>query len=169
MAKGDKLKDYIRKERGRGFDDQIIREKLLETGYRQQDVESAFADLPHPAVVTARPTRNYKTIAIIIGACVLLLLIGSLVLGGTKNCGADEQCFIDRANVCQPASLSQDVQGAVFDYSAKVEITPDCTLTKTVTALDPSEPEEMKALFNGASMTCSSYVLSWYHTLVRNW
>ena len=60
-----------------------------------------------------------------------------------------EDCFISKANRCGAATFTNQIEGTTFYYE-----TNKCILTKTVHAMDPSEPQVIIDAFLGKSMRC---------------
>jgi len=84
---------------------------------------------------------------IIIVILVAIVILPSVTLG-SKKC-ADKSCFIAAANNCENVVFEQDEEGSIFKYASK-----DCVLTKTAVKLNIDEPQEMKDLLEGKSLTC---------------
>lgn len=94
-----------------------------------------------------------STLAVIIG----LVAIGVIAYFFMQPAGigraiqTSEADFIAKANQCQPAVMETTINTATL----RIESHNDCSITKTVTAMDETEPQEIRELFVGASMTCS--------------
>ena len=109
--------------------------------------------------------------SIIIGVILFgLVLFGciatppALPKAGVSGC-ATKECFLTAANACRNESLRlNDSFGTMLLY------TSNCTLTKTILALDPKESRQIKDLVEGASMTCAyekgKFDSDWMNSLV---
>ncbi|MBW3013323.1 hypothetical protein KY340_03895 [Candidatus Woesearchaeota archaeon] len=98
------------------------------------------------------PQGKYLHPLIIILACVAVVIILLMLLSfGTKNCGSNEACMIEKANACEPARFKNMVDTTELSYL----IGDDCSITKQITRLGEKEPKEVKDLFLGLSMKCT--------------
>ena len=66
----------------------------------------------------------------------------------TVDCGADKQRFIDMVEIGWPALLHENFAGSTI----RTEFNHTDAITKTVEALDPSEPEELVSYLVGKAM-----------------
>lgn len=164
----ERIKEYILKEQTKGFSIGPIKTKLVQAGYNSEEIESTISKYNLAKTenaklsVTSSQTstksphnpRIWGLVAAIVAAAIL---IGFFVVSGPIDCGDDEECFITYANECKKATLSQSTKGAVFQYGSTIssEVRSDCSLVKRVDSLDESEPQEIRDIFEGTSMTCT--------------
>jgi len=59
-------------------------------------------------------------------------------------------CFVERAEACLPIRYVTRVETATFELVTS----NDCVLVKRIIAIDPSEPPEVRRMFEGKAMTC---------------
>jgi len=73
-------------------------------------------------------------------------------------------CFISSASACEDSEVTLTQPGGTFTYSST-----QCTLRKTLVALDPSDSQEMKNSFEGKSLVCTykqgAFDPRWVNTL----
>ncbi len=101
---------------------------------------------------------QFKILAVFI--VVLLLISAGVIVNnlvqykgiepGVMNCGTDEECFLNNANQCTPATGLAEISGAVV----KNEIFEECLLKKEIIELPKDEPVEFKILFEDKVMIC---------------
>ena len=81
------------------------------------------------------------------GGILLILILFLLIAKYESSC--DEQCFVDKANLCENAKYENEIAGAKIRYE-----TNDCLLDKTILKLADNEPDELRSLFKDKSMSC---------------
>ncbi|MDO8661065.1 MAG: hypothetical protein Q7K43_04195 [Candidatus Woesearchaeota archaeon] len=93
---------------------------------------------------------NKKSILGIIAIVLVVILVPFLVFRASlTNCGGDVACFGSLADQCKPAQYEGTIAGATVSVVAR-----DCRLTKTIIALPETEPDAVKSIIVGKSMTC---------------
>lgn len=133
-------------------------------GFEETLGSKTLADLTY----SARRRNAFKyvfyvpaVIVILVGLYFIIPLVFSALSGislsGKASCETQE-CFINAANECEKASFKQTEEGSVFYYKEK-----DCVLTKKITELDVSEPQEIKDLLENKAMTCN-YEKGYFNT-----
>ncbi len=83
----------------------------------------------------------------VVGGILLVIVLFILISKYGSSC--DEQCFVNKANLCENAVYKNEIAGAKLKYE-----TNNCVLDKTVLKLANNEPNELRALFKGKSMSC---------------
>ena len=83
----------------------------------------------------------------VIGGILLIIVLFILISKFGSSC--DEQCFVDKANLCETAKYENEIAGAKIRYEIN-----NCVLDKTVLKLSGNEPSEIRDLFKGKSMSC---------------
>lgn len=91
--------------------------------------------------------RGMRTYMIIILA-VIIFTAAVLFLFSPAGC-ITEECFMEKANKCEPAKFKNTIKGTVVSYEAN-----NCVLTKKILSLEPEEPQEIVDAFMGKNMTC---------------
>jgi len=134
--------------------------------------KGSFADYFMDEIEEPKKSSVLKYVFIAVAAILIIALIyfaypfviqqASAVLSGSENCETSE-CFITAANSCKSATFEKEEAGSIFSYSAS-----NCILTKTVKQLNEIEPQEIKDLLEGKSMTCAytenTFNANWINT-----
>ena len=179
-AKEKLVREYVMKEENKGFSIDQIKKRLLDAGYPESEINAAIrkynldaissksgkADKPVMArssgndMMSPVPRRkiNVRLVGGILAALIVIILSLLWILSpSVKDCGSDEDCFVEYANQCTPVKLSQTTEGTIFKYATgvKYQVDSDCKLTKAIDKLDAQEPEEIRMMFEGKSMVCS--------------
>jgi hypothetical protein len=81
-------------------------------------------------------------------ALLVLAVIAVIFMASYLPC-PNEACFIEQANMCGHATFMNKLGTATILYETK-----ECTLNKTVIAMEEWEPPEVKDDFIGKSMLC---------------
>jgi len=146
--------DYVKGRLKDGSSTYSIRRELLDKNY-----SSETADMLIQKAKKRFPILIFLIILIAAGVAALIYFLAPLIAPlisqiGTifvseKNCGSDSECFITAANLCQSAKFQNNIAGSVYEYKTK-----DCVLTKTALKINETEPQEIKDIFEGQSMTC---------------
>jgi len=94
-----------------------------------------------------------STITVLIGLIALTAIVYFFMqpAGVGKAVETGESDFIAKANQCAPAVTEVEINTATM----RIESHDDCSITKTVIAMDETEPEEIRDLFVGSEMTCT--------------
>jgi len=104
-----------------------------------------------PSMPSVKVSRKYHPMMIIL-ACIAIIIIVLLVMPiGITNCGSDANCFITKANACEPVKFKNMIDTTEISYV----IADECSVTKTITKLGDREPKEVKELFSGLNMKCN--------------
>ena len=142
------LEGYIDKERSRGFSDDIIKKGLKKAGYKKSEIEPLF--------VHSMPTKHHS-LYIIMAAVIILVLALIFLLPFLMNLTSTQlydcdttECFIEYANNCDPAELEINEEGTLQTY----QILPGCNFYREYTILAADEPDAIRELLEGKSMTC---------------
>ncbi|MEM4263768.1 MAG: hypothetical protein QW666_02640 [Candidatus Woesearchaeota archaeon] len=110
-------------------------------------------ELPAPEVLALPPPPSYITyhrkMGVIIISILCIILIAAMLLFFVTPICLTESCFINAANECGHAKYKNNIKGTEVRFE-----TEGCVLTKTIISLGPEEPEEIKKVFQGKSMTC---------------
>ena len=99
---------------------------------------------PAPRVIEHRKMSAY----LIMILAVIVFTAAVLFLFSPAGC-ITEECFIEKANQCEPAQFKNSIKETGVRYEAN-----NCILTKTITSLGPEEPAEIVSAFLGKNMTC---------------
>ena len=77
---------------------------------------------------------------------------------------SNKECFALKAENCNKAEFERLEDGSTFKYE-----TNNCQFVKTALKINPSEPENIKQLLEGKSLTCSyakgQFEIDWINTL----
>ncbi len=145
-----KLETYIQTEYGKGFTFDQIQNTLLKSGYPEQLVKELIKNaMKQPN--QANPLLHKSQIAI--GIVLALFIIGFVIyikLISPIDC-ADVTCFLAKANNCEAARYAADQE----TVSILLTTTNDCRVTKEITSVTATEPQEIKDLLIGKSMICN--------------
>ncbi len=91
----------------------------------------------------------------IIASAILIIILGVTFIfinnNGVKNCGLDSGCFIEQANLCEPAELEMYY---VDDTVVTFKSNKQCILEKEITNFNENEPELVVDLLSEKKMTC---------------
>jgi len=148
MGDLDNLEKYVKSAKRRGADDSQIKQKLLKAGFDKNIVEKAFSPIVEPVKKTGSRIHTMKPVYII-SAIVILVFIILMFVFNSISC--DEICFIEKVNNCEPTVFTKSID----NITIMLESYDDCSLTKTIIALDETEPIEIEELFLDKSMTCT--------------
>ncbi len=96
-------------------------------------------------IVNSEKRHIYVTAFVVVMVIVALFMLSVF---SVRVC-YDEACFMAQANVCGHAVFTNEIASTTVFYEVK-----DCTLNKTITAMDPLEPESVREDFVGKSMKC---------------
>ncbi|PIN69806.1 hypothetical protein COV93_03960 [Candidatus Woesearchaeota archaeon CG11_big_fil_rev_8_21_14_0_20_43_8] len=169
------VKDYVIKEENKGFHLDQIKKRLLDAGYQKSEIDSAIKKYNLDTIQTSPKRKiNWRLIGWLGGiAAVIIVIMLWFFFPMMKDCKSDQNCFVEYANKCKPAKFSNQAEGTIFKYATDVQyaVTEDCTLKKGIDKLDLTEPPEIKALFEGKSMTCSytkgNFDTQWLTTITK--
>ena len=79
------------------------------------------------------------------------------------NCN-NKECFTLKADNCEKAEFERLEDGSTFNYQ-----TDNCQFIKTASKINPSEPDNIKQLLEGKSLTCQyvkgQFEVDWINTL----
>ncbi len=123
----------------------------------QETETTEIPEIPKPYREEVKPLRTElireprKTRLWVFGFLAVLLIVFvvfGLAYVAPTRCKT-EDCFISKANNCFAATYTNQIEGTTFYYE-----TNKCILTKTVNAMDPSEPQAIVDAFLGKSMRC---------------
>lgn len=151
MAETNEIKKYLKENIDKGFEEKELVKHLIKTGVSKEEVTQAENELKEETVSTIS-TKPYTKMFLITGVILVAvaLIYGSISLIGTAtDCGYDKQCFIQQANRCNKAIVRENLAGTIVKYT-----TNNCVLTKNMEQVAENEPEQVKLLFQGKSMTC---------------
>jgi hypothetical protein len=156
MASYDEIKEYIKSTLKQGHSEKAIRNYLIkEEKISESLVNKAFDELSvkqKPSVMPSIKMPSIQTLEII-GLVLFIILIVFLfvsLFSGTNAC-TDSTCFIEKAQNCNPSTLTIDEVGS----KVLLEIKSDCTLEKSISEFGPDEPTEVIVLFQNKKMSCS--------------
>ncbi|MBW3002721.1 hypothetical protein KY338_06195 [Candidatus Woesearchaeota archaeon] len=102
---------------------------------------------PAPVKIREEKPRRLWIFGFLAVLLIVVVVFGLAYVAPTQ-CNT-EDCFISKANKCMAATFTNQIEGTTVYYE-----TNNCALTKTIQALDPSEPQEIVGAFLGKSMTC---------------
>ncbi len=137
-----KLRAYINKGRKKGYSEFKIKKALLKAGYTSEQINPLFKKkdiLPYVIIALA-------TLIVILG--IILGFVLKPITPDTDCNTAD--CFIGYANLCSPTTLTMIEDGTTTFY----EIRENCLFYREYTKLADDEPDEIRELLEGKSMTC---------------
>ena len=154
-----KIKDYIHSHLNKGYDPEVIIKSLLKSGFTQAQIDTALEHLKKTKLpkhiikkteyAVTKPKRRkfwlYTTLFVLV--LLIALVFGVLYVSPAKCMTAD--CFISKANKCQAATFTNQIEGTTLYYE-----TNKCVLTKTIKEMNPDEQKEVKDAFLGKSMRC---------------
>jgi hypothetical protein len=155
-----KIKTWIKEQRKKGSKNSEIRSAMLDKGYSNEIANKLLRKSNVPNYIL------YALIIVLIGIGIYFLIpfITSFVSGLSAQVCSTQDCFIAAANECKSVKIQQNEAGSLFDYSEK-----NCILTKTLTKMNETEPQEMVDLLQGKSLTCTyakgSFNTDWINTL----
>ena len=117
-------------------------------------VKPIVVPISKPMIKTEKVSIEHhfpKKLVIGIAAIIVTILVVVIIfINSPKDCGNDEQCFIQHANLCEKVKLTNFIAQAEFVYTAN-----GCELKKTVIQLDKNEQKEVRNKFEGKSMVCT--------------
>lgn len=116
--------------------------------------------------------RHERAIIAVIGIILLIFVFGllwSVLFGGGDaekiDCRADVACFVQNAQICNPATMERTLAGSIMRY----DVTSKCTLVKSFSVISATEPKEIHSLFGGKLMMCDytkgNFNQRWINTL----
>ncbi len=141
-----KIEDYVSKELSKGYKLKDIKDVLLEKGLSKDTVESVCKDfdIVPPWYKKIPYIKHY-----IMVVSILIIISVTVLTLGVFECDSLE-CFASDVNSCNDRIYVFNDSGIKFNFEVE-----GCTLTKTVVGLPPNEPEAIKDLFLGKSLTCT--------------
>jgi hypothetical protein len=102
---------------------------------------------PRPVKIREEKPRRLWIFGFLAVLLIVVVVFGLAYVAPTQ-CDT-EDCFTSKANKCMAATFTNQIEGTTVYYK-----TNNCVLTKTIQALDPSEPQEIVDAFLGKRMTC---------------
>lgn len=143
------LKRYIQNQVRKGYDKEIVVKHLLKSGIsRRQIAEAAYDVKPKKRKKSFKLFKTNFWIYAAIVVLVLIVFVFGVIYFSPVHC-TTYKCFTGKANNCNAATFENQIEGTTFFYE-----TNGCVLTKTVKAMDPSEPKAVVNTFLGKSMRC---------------
>ena len=150
-----------------GYGKEELKKTMIKKGYPKSVISDIFgvakkAPQPLPKKPEFKPPTPmgkfqkpankvlYFGIGGIILAIVAVAAIMFLVPFKT-DCEFDTACFFEKANNCEAARFSEDIEGSLVEFT----ISTNCVLTKKITQFSDAEPPEIVALFGDKEMSCS--------------
>ena len=147
--KEEKVKSYITKALDRGFSLSVIEAKLREVGYQQEDIAQITRSFTAPEKDSAKPANRKFSLMLLAIIAVVGVLLTAWYFAPQGTCG-EESCFTETANRCGTAEYTATVAGTTVQHRVT-----ECGYTRTVLAVSPDEPAEVRELFMGKSLTCA--------------
>jgi hypothetical protein len=136
-----KVKNWVSEQRKKGVSDSSIKSALMEKEYPRELINKIMRKGGFFAYFLVA----FVVIIIAVGIYFLIPVVQSLFV----SCNTAD-CFIAKAENCGSARIDQTIGGSVFRLSVE-----KCILTKTLSKINETEPQEMKDLLGGKSMTCA--------------
>lgn len=143
------LLEYIIKVKAKKYSDEQIFAMLQRAGYRDEDIKTLPLKYPNK-----RPEQHllggHRAWLIAVCSILGIIVITILILTATP-CNTPLNCFLEKANVCEQAAYD-----VIYGTSTlTVEATTSCTLKKSFTVIDSTEPVAVHDLLQGKAMECS--------------
>ncbi len=152
-----KLYNYLDKAKERGYSNTKIKTSLKKGGYDKKTINFILNDYKNKSKKPVKQPWNHKRMIVTsIGIAILIIcfviLISYLLPSLSQiDCGNDVDCFVENANKCQTSLLEINEDGTISTY----KIEEGCVFHREYTQLSDNEPEIMKDLFEGKSLTCN--------------
>lgn len=161
-------RNYIKEAAAQGHDYEVIRAALLKHKYPKDIVNKIISEektgTKPEKIIPKKPSffenlkQNNKVwelylgigVAVVLIIVVIFYVINYQAVPTTQVCSTND-CFIQAADNCEPVMLDLDENGTVYSLVS----TSGCTFTKAVKSVSPSEPDEIKNLFENKSLQCN--------------
>lgn len=149
------LKSYVSKALDQGFSLTVVEQKLRTAGYTDADIAQISRAFTKPM---KEVQGDKKFWLIVFGIAIAVAAVLALwQFAGTAICAA-EDCFMETANRCGTATYQVQQEGSSIEHHVE-----DCTYTRTMRKVSTDEPEEVRPLMEGKSLTCT-YVRGEFNT-----